>query len=80
MATTQEKTTPHSFIDTTTSIDHKSTEIVHDWKVSGSDPLRDRVRERESLATMIRPVESLPDPPPTNTNSSTKGLIMNFFS
>ncbi|XP_044492648.1 copper methylamine oxidase-like isoform X2 [Mangifera indica] len=75
MATTQEKTTPHSFIDTTTSIDHKSTEIVHDWKVSGSDPLRDRVRERESLATMIRPVESLPDPPPTNTNSSTKGIL-----
>ncbi|KAJ0094828.1 hypothetical protein Patl1_16058 [Pistacia atlantica] len=75
MATTQEKTTPNCCIDTTRSIKNKPTEIVHDWKVSGSDPSRDSIRKQESMATLIRPVESLPDLPPTNTTSSTKGIL-----
>ncbi|KAJ0039290.1 hypothetical protein Pint_22893 [Pistacia integerrima] len=75
MATTQEKTTPNCCIDTTRSIKNKPTEIVHDWKVSGSDLSRDSIRKQKSMATLIRPVESLPDRSPTNTTSSTKGIL-----
>lgn len=74
MATTQEKTTPTCCINNSSK--PSATEPVKDWKVSGSDPSLDPVRKRDSVTTLIRPVESLPDPPPPpNTISSTKGFI-----
>ncbi|ESR51526.1 hypothetical protein CICLE_v10030749mg [Citrus x clementina] len=75
MATTQEKTTPTCCINNSSK--PSATEPVKDWKVSGSDPSLDPVRKRDSVTTLIRPVESLPDPPPPpNTISSTKGIPM----
>lgn len=73
MATTQEKTTPNCCIEATRTVNNKASEILRDWKLPESDPSRDPIRKRESLATMVRSVESLPDPS-TNTLTSTKGI------
>lgn len=76
MAATQEKTTPNCCINTKKKV--TATELVQDWKVSGSDPAMDPIRKREAVTTLIRPVESLTVPdPPTNTTSSAKGLPIN---
>ncbi|KAL5759911.1 hypothetical protein ACOSP7_018414 [Xanthoceras sorbifolium] len=84
MAATQEKTTPNcciKIVNTDSSTNADVAIINHkppNWKVSGSDPSQDPIRERESAATatLIRPLESLPHPPTTNTTTSTKGIPM----
>ncbi|KAF8378236.1 hypothetical protein HHK36_029575 [Tetracentron sinense] len=45
--------------------------VVQDWTVTTTDSRDDQQHKRASMATLIRPVDSLPEPP---TNASTKGI------
>ncbi|GKV14569.1 hypothetical protein SLEP1_g25423 [Rubroshorea leprosula] len=83
MATTQEKATPFYINPAVTAdkIDNKNGKpsppakgVLQNWSLAGSDPSQDLTRKTPSMATLIRPVEPLSDPPPTKTAVPTKGV------
>ncbi|KAJ7953563.1 Amine oxidase [Quillaja saponaria] len=64
MATAQEKATPPLL--------PRASNVLHDWPAMKTDPSEDPIRSSASVPTLIRPVDTLSDPPPLTT--STKGL------
>ncbi|KAG4116108.1 hypothetical protein ERO13_D12G149300v2 [Gossypium hirsutum] len=89
MASTQEKATHCGIPKTNDDIKNNnkappppppppssSTKVLQNWSValvSGSNPSEDTIAKRASMATLIRPVEPISDPPATNTTTS-KGI------
>nr|KJB50260.1 hypothetical protein B456_008G160800 [Gossypium raimondii] len=87
MASTQEKATHCCIPKTNDDIKNNnkapppppppsSTKVLQNWSValvSGSNPSEDTISKRASMATLIRPVEPISDPPATNTTTS-KGI------
>ncbi|KAK9276530.1 hypothetical protein L1049_006064 [Liquidambar formosana] len=81
MAATSEKATPCCIDDKSPSsppppLLRKAVDVLHDWSVAVSDSAENQIRKRAAMAALIRPVETLPEPP-TNT-TSTKGIPIMF--
>lgn len=77
MAATQEKATvsctdAKSVSPDQPSLLRKAAGILQDLAVPSSDPAEDQRRNLAAMATLIRPVASLPEP---STHASTKGVI-----
>ncbi|KAF8390487.1 hypothetical protein HHK36_025013 [Tetracentron sinense] len=78
MATTAEKATPFCIDSKSVSpavaaaaASASASDVLQDWSVATTDQRDDQQLKRSAMATLIRPVDSLTEPP---INASTKGI------
>lgn len=76
MAAATEKATTCCIEDAKPAPVRKASNVLQDWSVAGSAPSEDQISKRATVATLIRSVDSLPQPAANPT--ATKGIYEYF--